>query len=84
MGGGVDPNQGQCNVPASAKRCVSAIAAATYHSLALKKDGSVVAWGCGHGYEYGQCLVPALASWPGAAAATTTGSVAPDFGQERR
>src|SRR5207302_670085 len=28
------------------------------HSLALKSDGSVLAWGCGPGADYGQCAVP--------------------------
>ena len=37
---------GQCNVP-SALSGVTAIAAANSHSLALKSDGTVVAWGCG-------------------------------------
>ena len=30
-----------------------------YHSLALKSDGSVLAWGCSSGNDYGQCTVPA-------------------------
>jgi hypothetical protein len=41
---------------------VTAIAAGTYHSLALKSDGTVVAWGCGTAFgnsgDYGQCRVP--------------------------
>jgi hypothetical protein len=47
---------------------VTAIAAGTWHSLALKKDGSVVAWGCGFfslfGFstDWGQCTVPAAAA----------------------
>jgi hypothetical protein len=36
---------------------VTAIAAGTAHSLALKGDGTVVAWGC-RGFDYGQCTVP--------------------------
>ena len=38
---------------------MTAIAAGRYHSLALKSDGSVLAWGCGSGNDYGQCSVPA-------------------------
>jgi hypothetical protein len=26
--------------------------------MALKNDGTVVAWGCGNGYNFGQCSVP--------------------------
>jgi hypothetical protein len=37
---------------------VTAIAAGYAHSLAVKNDGSVVAWGCGDGFNYGQCDVP--------------------------
>ena len=43
---------------------VTAIAAGYAHSLALKKDGSVVAWGCGSSSvlnfatDRGQCTVP--------------------------
>jgi hypothetical protein len=37
---------------------VTAIAANAYHSLALKNDGSVVAWGCGFPTDSGQCSVP--------------------------
>ena len=38
-----------------------AIAASQYHSLALKADGSVIAWGCLLGGDYRQCTVPATA-----------------------
>jgi alpha-tubulin suppressor-like RCC1 family protein len=34
-----------------------AIAAGNYHSLGLKADGSIVAWGCFF-YDVGQCNVP--------------------------
>lgn len=47
----VDPgvsveNHGQCTVPARARSGVIALAPAFAHNLALRKDGSVVAWGC--------------------------------------
>ena len=54
---------------------VTAIAAGASHSLALKSDGTVVAWGCA-GIDCGQCSVPsglsgvtaiaagALTAWP--------------------
>jgi hypothetical protein len=66
-GCGNDNDAGQCRVPASARHGVTAIAAGATHSLALKKNGSVVAWGCraservlGSGNS-GQCRVPASA-----------------------
>ena len=37
----------------NAQGVVTAIAAGEYHSLALKEDGSVIAWGCGGGRDYG-------------------------------
>ena len=37
---------------------MTAVAASTVHSLALKSDGTVVAWGCGSGSGSGQCDVP--------------------------
>ena len=38
-----------------------AIAASEFHSLALRKDGSVVAWGCDTSTDNGECDVPASA-----------------------
>ena len=38
---------------------MTAIAASNAHSLALKSDGSVLAWGCGGIGNYGQRTVPA-------------------------
>jgi hypothetical protein len=58
-GAGLD--SGQCSVPPAAASGVVAIAAGSNHSLALKRDGSVVAWGC-RGNEFGQCTVPAAAA----------------------
>jgi hypothetical protein len=48
---------GQLNIPADLSG-VTAISAGHWHNLALKNDGTVVAWGCGS-YDYGQCAVPA-------------------------
>jgi alpha-tubulin suppressor-like RCC1 family protein len=51
---------GQCTVPAAAASDVTAIAAGPFHNLALKQDGSVIAWGCGDpDLNWGQCTVPA-------------------------
>ena len=47
---------GQASVPLDLKDVV-AIAAGSFHSLALKQDGSVVAWGCTV-INTGQCNVP--------------------------
>ena len=55
---------------------VTAIAAGHFHSLALKGDGSVVAWGCGGGFDYGQCSVPGGLSGVTAVAAGTDHSLA--------
>jgi Regulator of chromosome condensation (RCC1) repeat len=52
---------GQCNVPPEATSGVTAVAAGDYNSLALKQDGSVVAWGCG-GVAADQCAVPPAAT----------------------
>jgi PASTA domain-containing protein/Regulator of Chromosome Condensation (RCC1) repeat protein len=56
-GGGARYNFGQCRVP-SGLSGVTAISAGTYHSLTLKGDGAVVAWGCGDSAAFGQCGVP--------------------------
>ena len=53
---------GQCAVPPAASSGVTAIAAGNAHSLALTKDGSVIAWGCGGITDVGPCAVPAEAS----------------------
>ncbi len=45
-GCGTGGDLGQCNVP-SGLSGVTAISAGYAHSLALKRDGTVVAWGCG-------------------------------------
>src|SRR5439155_1311086 len=49
-------NWGQCSIP-SGLTTVTAVAAGQYHSLALRRDGTVVAWGCGLD-NAGQCSVP--------------------------
>jgi hypothetical protein len=46
---------GACAVPSDLSG-VTAIAAGSDFSLALKDDGTVVAWGCG--FNYGECTVP--------------------------
>jgi hypothetical protein len=46
---------GACAVPSNLSG-VTAIAAGSDFSLALKDDGSVVAWGCG--FNYGECSIP--------------------------
>jgi alpha-tubulin suppressor-like RCC1 family protein len=49
----------KCDVPAGLSG-VTAIAAGAHHSLALKSDGTVVAWGCGGIFPpHKQCSVPA-------------------------
>jgi Regulator of chromosome condensation (RCC1) repeat/PASTA domain len=53
---------GQCSVPGLAMSGVAAIAAGTFHNLALKQDGTLVAWGCGGSEDLGQCTVPTAAS----------------------
>ena len=54
---------------------MTAIAGGYGHSLALKGDGSVVAWGC-VGYDAGQCNVPSGLSGVTAIAAGDTHSLA--------
>jgi hypothetical protein len=46
---------GACAVPSDLSG-VSAVAAGSDFSVALKNDGTVVAWGCG--FNYGECNVP--------------------------
>jgi alpha-tubulin suppressor-like RCC1 family protein len=46
---------GACSVP-STLSSVTAVAAGSDFSLALKDNGTVVAWGCG--FNYGECSVP--------------------------
>jgi hypothetical protein len=46
---------GACNVPANLSG-VTTVAAGSDFSLALKENGTVVAWGCG--FNYGECSVP--------------------------
>ncbi|HEX6700614.1 MAG TPA: hypothetical protein VF101_07770 [Gaiellaceae bacterium] len=65
---------GQCNVPAGLS-AVTAVAAGQYHSLALKRDSTVVAWGCGANTP-GQCSVPSGLSGVTAIAAGTDQSLA--------
>jgi len=50
-------DEGQCSLPSDLAGA-SAIAAAQAQSVALKGDGTVVAWGCGVPFTYGQCSVP--------------------------
>ena len=48
---------GQLNLPAGLYAL--AVAGGSDHSLALKNDGTVVAWGCKSNFDHGQCSVPA-------------------------
>jgi hypothetical protein len=56
-GCGGDANWGQCDVPPGLSGAVIAVAAGRVQSLALKADGTVVAWGC-RSNDSGQCNVP--------------------------
>jgi len=56
-------NHGQCNIPADLGPC-TAIAAGGAHTIAIRADGTVRAWGAGttnqsQDLEYGQSIVPA-------------------------
>jgi Regulator of Chromosome Condensation (RCC1) repeat protein len=71
---------GQCSVPAGLTGVI-AVAAGAYHSLALKNDGTVIAWGCGadpsgFSYDAGQCTLPAGLSGVTAIAAGSAHSLA--------
>src|SRR6185436_14214452 len=73
-------NDGQCAVPGGLSNVV-AIAAGGHHSLAVKSDGTVVAWGAGKtvksdGLNIGQSLVPTGLSGVIAVAAGELHSVA--------
>jgi PASTA domain/Regulator of chromosome condensation (RCC1) repeat len=56
-GCGGDANWGQCEIPRGLSGAVTAVAAGRVQSLALKVDGTVVAWGC-RSNDSGQCNVP--------------------------
>jgi hypothetical protein len=64
---------GGCAVPAGLTDPI-AIAAGGDHGLAVKADGTVVAWGCG--FNYGQCNVPAGLNGVTAVAGSLTHSLA--------
>jgi hypothetical protein len=55
-GCGTFSNWGQCSVP-SGLSDVTAVAGDEAQSLALKQDGTVVAWGCSP-VDFGECSVP--------------------------
>jgi alpha-tubulin suppressor-like RCC1 family protein len=61
--GPISYDYAQCAVPGTAANDVTAVAVGYAQSLALRRNGSVVAWGCGGGFNYGQCApVPAAAT----------------------
>jgi Regulator of chromosome condensation (RCC1) repeat/PASTA domain len=64
---------GGCAVPAGLTDPI-AIAAGGDHGLAVRADGTVVAWGCG--FNYGQCNVPAGLNGVTAVAGSLTHSLA--------
>ena len=77
--GGHRQDTGQCRVPAAAKSGVIAIAAGYAHSLALKRDGSVVAWGCTRlaGANVGQCDAPPASTVSAIAASSLSFAIVP-------
>jgi alpha-tubulin suppressor-like RCC1 family protein len=67
---------GQCTEPSGLSDVV-AVAGGYAHSIALRGDGTVVAWGCGSPYgEYNQCNVPVGLSGVTAIAAGTVHNLA--------
>jgi PASTA domain/Regulator of chromosome condensation (RCC1) repeat len=75
-GCGAFNDHGQCSV-LSGLSDATAIAAGFSHSLALKDDGTVVAWGCvTAGTDHGQCSVPVGLSGVTAIAAGSAHSLA--------
>jgi hypothetical protein len=61
VGCGFGIKAGQCSIPPEATSGVTAIAAGSSYSLALK-NGGVLAWGCKAGVEHGECSVPPAAA----------------------
>ncbi|MCX6867806.1 MAG: hypothetical protein NTV46_16630, partial [Verrucomicrobia bacterium] len=64
----VDPQYGQSIIPAGLSGVTTAISGGAYHSVALKNDGTVVAWGSN---TYGQTTTSVTATATGAANAFT-------------